>query len=118
MSQCVIMFKSFQNASALSRSSFIADTIVGLNAVKHFPRMSLNVRRLSNVCFLHVRSVKVSDNFAAALMKVYLFEWSLHHCHQSSSTFKQDLVFPPGKSCSPSCVSSRYSRNGMLAGSL
>jgi len=36
----------------VSRPSFIADTIGRLNAVKHFPYMSSNMRRLeSNVCF-------------------------------------------------------------------
>jgi hypothetical protein len=52
MSECAIyVLKFFQNAFAVSRPSFIADTTGRLNAVKHFPNMSLNMRRLeSNVC--------------------------------------------------------------------
>ena len=119
MSECVIILKFFFNAFAVSCSSFITDTIERLNAVQHFPCLSLSMRRLeSNVCFLQVRHVKVSYNFAAGLMKVYLFQCSLHHCRLSSSTFQQERVFQPVKSCSRSSVSYRYSRKCMLAGCL
>jgi len=48
----------FQNAFAVSRPSFVADTIGRLNAVKHFPYMSSNMRRLeSNVCLFYKSDV-------------------------------------------------------------
>jgi hypothetical protein len=73
------------------------------SAVKHFPFMSSTMSRLeSNVClfFLQVRHVKVSQNFAAELMTVYLFQCRLPHCRQSSSTLQQECVFQPAKCCS------------------
>lgn len=68
MSQYVIRFKSLQNAFAVSRSLFIADTSARMKAVRHILRMSLNVRRLeSNVCCFKSQTCESFSEFRCSI---------------------------------------------------
>lgn len=109
----------FQNIFPVSRTSFIADTIGRLNAVKHFPYMSSKMRRLESIFFLSL-SLSVTSQTCESFIELRCRMMNVHlfHCRQSSSTLIQERVFQPAKRCSLSSSSSGYSHNGVLAGCL
>lgn len=101
--------KVFQNAFAASSPAFIPGTIGRLNAVKHFPFMSSNMRRLeSNVCFFYK-----SDMWK--FHRTSLQDWWRYTCFSVVSLIAVSLLPPYNKSVYSSPLNVVLSRLRSLA---